>query len=111
MEQIIQKGIEAILPVYIKDRGNCTRIYTREDEIVLDKTIKTIIEVTAISKSAACFFFFLLFLLIKPKIINNAKNAKIIIFNIFNKILIIHFNPAKTAPKKYNNISSLNKVY
>lgn len=43
MEQIIQKGIEAILPVYIKDRGNCTTIYTREDEFILEKTIKTII--------------------------------------------------------------------
>lgn len=43
MEQIIQKGIEAILPVYIKDRGNCTAIYTREDEIILEKSIKTII--------------------------------------------------------------------
>lgn len=43
MEQIIHKGIEAILPVYIKDRGNCTAIYTKEDEIILEKSIKTVI--------------------------------------------------------------------
>lgn len=43
MEQIIQRGIEAVLPVYIKDRGNCTAIYTGEGEIILEKTIKTTI--------------------------------------------------------------------
>ena len=43
MEKIIEKGIEAILPVYVKDRGNCTLIYTRHDEIIVEKTIKTII--------------------------------------------------------------------
>lgn len=43
MEKIIEKGIEAILPVYLKDRGNCTAIYTREDKFILEKTIKTTI--------------------------------------------------------------------
>lgn len=43
MEKTIQKGIEAILPVYLKNRGNCTVIYTREDEVILEKTIKTTI--------------------------------------------------------------------
>lgn len=43
MEQIIQRGIEAILPVYIKDRGNCTAIYTKEDETIVEKTSKTVI--------------------------------------------------------------------
>lgn len=43
MEKIIEKTIEAILPVYLKDRGNCTLIYTSEDKIILDKTTKTTI--------------------------------------------------------------------
>ena len=43
MEKTVQKGIEAILPIYLKDRGNCTVIYTREDEVILEKTIKTTI--------------------------------------------------------------------
>ncbi|NLY46740.1 MAG: hypothetical protein GX053_12265 [Tissierella sp.] len=43
MKRIIEKGIQAILPVYVKDRGNCTVIYTKEDEVILDKTIKTTI--------------------------------------------------------------------
>ncbi len=43
MERTIEKGIEAVLPIYLKDRGNCTVIYTREDEVILEKTIKTTI--------------------------------------------------------------------
>ena len=43
MEKIIEKGIDAILPVYLKDRGNCTLIYTRQGEVILEKTIKTTI--------------------------------------------------------------------
>ncbi|MDR7869336.1 MAG: competence protein ComK [Tissierellaceae bacterium] len=43
MKDIIEKGIEAILPVYIKDRGNCTVVYTKEDRIIIEKTSKTVI--------------------------------------------------------------------
>lgn len=43
MNDIVEKGLEAILPVYIKDIGNCTIIFTKEDEVILEKTIKTVI--------------------------------------------------------------------
>ncbi len=43
MNEIIEKGLQAILPVYIKDIGNCTRIYVKDDEIVLEKTIRSVI--------------------------------------------------------------------
>ena len=43
MKEIIEKGIEAILPVYIEDKGNCTLIYTREDEVILEKALKSTI--------------------------------------------------------------------
>ncbi len=44
MEKIIEKDIEAILPIYMNDIGNCTVIYTRKDKIILEKVIKTIIK-------------------------------------------------------------------
>lgn len=43
VNEIIEKGLEAILPVYIKDIGNCTRIYTKDDEIILEKTIRSVL--------------------------------------------------------------------
>ena len=43
MKEIIEKGIEAILPVYIEDKGNCTIIYTKEDDVILKKAIKSTI--------------------------------------------------------------------
>ena len=43
MNEIIEKGLEAILPVYIKDRGNCTSIYTNDGEIILEKAIRSVI--------------------------------------------------------------------
>lgn len=44
MNKIIEKGIIAILPEYIKDRGNCTTIWTKDkEEIVLERSVKTVI--------------------------------------------------------------------
>lgn len=44
MEKIIKKNILVIEPIYIKDIGNCTRIYTeKEGSIEIEKTIKTVI--------------------------------------------------------------------
>lgn len=44
MEKIIKKGIIAIVPVYLPGRGNCTTIYTKDNEhINIYKTIKTVI--------------------------------------------------------------------
>lgn len=44
MDNIVSKHIMGILPVYIKDKGNCTYIYTREGLLELDLTIKTVIK-------------------------------------------------------------------
>ena len=44
MENIVSKHIMAILPVYIKGKGNCTYIYTREGMLELGLTIKTVIK-------------------------------------------------------------------
>src|SRR5699024_490019 len=44
MDKIIEKNILAIEPVYIKDKGNCTRVYTEKNEdIAIHKTIRTVI--------------------------------------------------------------------
>jgi len=43
VNEIIEKGLEAILPVYIKDIGNCTKIYVKDDEIILEKTIRSVL--------------------------------------------------------------------
>ena len=44
MDDIVSKHIMAILPVYIKGKGNCTYIYTRQGKFELDLTIKTVIK-------------------------------------------------------------------
>ncbi len=44
MEKLVSKGIMALVPVYKKDRGNCTCAYTNEGKIELDLTIKTVIK-------------------------------------------------------------------
>ncbi len=45
MKEIIEKGIVAILPEYVKDIGNCTIIYTKDkNKIILNKTIRTILK-------------------------------------------------------------------
>lgn len=43
MKEFITKEIMAIIPTYIAGRGNCTVIYTDEENIVLDSTVRTII--------------------------------------------------------------------
>ena len=44
MENILNKDIMAIVPEYVEDRGNCTKIYAMDIEpVILDKSIKTII--------------------------------------------------------------------
>lgn len=43
MREILDKGIEAVLPVYEKDKGNVSLVYTKEEEILMDYSIKTII--------------------------------------------------------------------
>lgn len=43
MENIISKGIMAILPIYIKGQGNCTIFYTKEETVELQLTIRTVI--------------------------------------------------------------------
>lgn len=42
MKEIVEKGIHAILPVYIEDKGNCTAIYTKEDTITQEKAIRSV---------------------------------------------------------------------
>lgn len=44
MEDLVSKGILALLPVYINDDGNCTYVYTIEGRVVLKLTIKTVIK-------------------------------------------------------------------
>jgi len=44
VENILNKDIMAIVPEYVEDRGNCTKIYAMDIEpMILDKSIKTII--------------------------------------------------------------------
>lgn len=43
MENIIRNDIMAIVPEYIHNKGNCTRIYTRAGIFEVEKTIKTVI--------------------------------------------------------------------
>ena len=44
MEELVQKKVMALLPVYIVDSGNCTYAYTSEGIIELKLTIKTVIK-------------------------------------------------------------------
>ncbi len=44
MRDLINQGIEAILPVYIENRGNSTLIYTRDKEDIIDKSCKSVIK-------------------------------------------------------------------
>jgi thermostable 8-oxoguanine DNA glycosylase len=45
MENILNKKIMAFVPEYVENRGNCTTIYTKENEpIILDRHIKTFIK-------------------------------------------------------------------
>lgn len=44
MKNLIERGIQAILPIYVKNKGNCTLIYLQDEEIILDKVIKTVIK-------------------------------------------------------------------
>lgn len=44
MERVLNEEIMAILPEYVDNRGNCTKIYTMGiDPIIFDKSIKTIL--------------------------------------------------------------------
>ncbi len=44
MERVLNKEIMAILPEYVDNRGNCTKIYTMGiDPVILEKSIKTIL--------------------------------------------------------------------
>lgn len=44
MENIVSKDIMALLPVYIKGKGNCTLAYTGQGLVELNLTIKTVIK-------------------------------------------------------------------
>jgi hypothetical protein len=44
MNEFITKEVMAIVPTYMPDRGNCTIIYTDEENIILDLTVRTIIK-------------------------------------------------------------------
>lgn len=44
MKSIVDQGIQAILPIYVKDKGNCTIIYTGDNEIIMEKVILTVIK-------------------------------------------------------------------
>lgn len=44
MNEFITKEIMAIIPTYMPNRGNCTIIYTDEENIILDLKVKTIIK-------------------------------------------------------------------
>lgn len=44
MEDLVKRGIQAILPIYLKNRGNCTLVYTNNKELILEKTIRTVIK-------------------------------------------------------------------
>lgn len=43
MEKIIKKDILAIVPKYIQNKGNCTLIYTRDEIVEMERSIKTVI--------------------------------------------------------------------
>lgn len=44
MERVLNEEIMAILPEYVDNRGNCTKIYTMGiDPVIFDKSIKTIL--------------------------------------------------------------------
>lgn len=44
MENLVSKGIIALVPVYIKDSGNGTYAYTKEGIVELKRTIKTVVK-------------------------------------------------------------------
>lgn len=44
MENIISKGIMAIMPTYESGKGNCTTIYTEKENIHIDATVRTVIK-------------------------------------------------------------------
>lgn len=44
MKDIFSKEIIAIIPTYLPDRGNCTRVYTDREELIINMTIKTVIK-------------------------------------------------------------------
>ncbi|MDD4726379.1 MAG: competence protein ComK [Tissierellia bacterium] len=44
MQELINKGIMAIVPEYVKDRGNCVTVYTNKSKpVTLEKGIKTVL--------------------------------------------------------------------
>lgn len=45
MDRVLEKDMLAIVPAYLPDRGNCTRIYVLDEQpIVIEKTISTVIK-------------------------------------------------------------------
>lgn len=45
MKEAFKKGVMALLPEYIKDKGNCTIIWTVDGKVrVVDRTVKTVIK-------------------------------------------------------------------
>ena len=45
MQDLINKGIMAIVPEYVKDRGNCVKIYTKNSKpVIIEKGIKTVLK-------------------------------------------------------------------
>lgn len=47
IEEIVKKNILAIIPVYLKDKGNCTNIITSENSLLIKKTINTVLKLLA----------------------------------------------------------------
>src|SRR5690625_258510 len=45
MKEVFEKGVIALLPEYIKDKGNCTIIWTKDGKSkVVDRAVKTVIK-------------------------------------------------------------------
>lgn len=44
MKDIFSNEILAIIPIYLAVKGNCTKVYTNEGEIIVNMSIKTVIK-------------------------------------------------------------------
>lgn len=44
MNEFITKEIMAIIPTYMPEKGNCTIVYTSDENIVLDLTVRSIVK-------------------------------------------------------------------
>lgn len=44
MKDIFSNEIIAIIPIYLPERGNCTKIYRDKEELILNMTIRTVIK-------------------------------------------------------------------